>query len=348
MLPTIIYPIINSRDIENLENREMAKMPVFSFKNIESYPTEYENYYNDNLPFRSKLIRANALLNLKFFKQSPEKKVILGKDGWLFYDPPIEDSDPIGQCTGKTLSEKQLKETVKNLSTIRDILSEQGKEFIVMLCPNKESIYGEKFLPKYFDAKIKNTAGDQMAEYLQKNSDINIVYPKKQILNAIDKHPEYDFYYKLDTHWNYLGGYIGAKELLSAMDVKMPEFDNVSVKSEGGRVGDLSAMSGLPEEFEGDILYTPTGYTQNEFIWNNNTEKIQTSTTTNGDKRSVFVIRDSFSEGLYPFLNSHFSATNYIHITEYYPGSMNETNSDIVVLQVVERYLDRLTTFKIQ
>lgn len=348
ILPTVLFSLINDSDGENLENRNMAEKPAFTLGSIEAFPTEYENYYNDNLPFRSYLIKSNALLNLKVFKQSPEKKVIIGSDGWLFYNPPAEDSDPIGQCSGKSITKDKLIETAENLITIRDTLKAQDKDFVVMLCPNKESIYGEDYLPQYYNASIQNTMGDQLFEYLHNNTDLNVVYPKDEILNAINTYPKYDFYYKLDTHWNNLGGYIGASELLKAIDITLPDFKYLTVSSSEGRRGDLSDMTGLPDEFKGDISYSLNGYTQNEPVSNNLFEKIDTYTTSNADSRSVLVISDSFSEALYPYLNSQFSETNYIHITEFYPDSIAKTNPDVVILQVVERYLDRFRTFKIQ
>ena len=231
ILPTVVFSVAGHKiDQENFENRNMAEKPKFLIENILEFPKEYENFYNDNLPFRSQLIRANALLNYNFFKQSPINKVIIGQDGWLFYNPPKEDSDPIGQCTGLRLSDAELKEIADNLLSIRESLEKENKEFIVLIAPNKESIYGEKYLPETYNAKISNTVADQVVEYLQKSTDLKIIYPKPNILNAIESYPQYDFYYKLDTHWNFLGGYLGAKDLLSCLNIVMPEFNQLDMR----------------------------------------------------------------------------------------------------------------------
>ena len=347
ILPTILYGMANTSGDENLENRNMAEKPVFSIKNIQTFPGDYENYYNDNLPYRTDLIKANALLNLKFFKQSPENKVIIGKDGWLFYDPPIEDSDPIGQCTGDKLSNDSLEYIANNLTKIRDTLKSEEREFIPMLCPNKESIYGKYFLPSYYNFD-NYTMGDQLADYLQKNTDLNFVYTKKNIIDAINKYPNYDFYYKVDTHWNYLGGYIAAKDLLKSMDILIPEFSEISISSVPGRVGDLSNMTGIPEYFISDELYTVDGYIQELPSQNPDIASVITYKNAQGNGKSVLVVRDSFSEGLYPYLNSTFSEVNYIHMTEYYPSVIEACDPDIVIVEVVERYLLRFGSFSLR
>ncbi len=349
LLPTLIFGVFESKiDQENFEKRKMAQKPDLTIDTIEKFPKEYENYYNDNLPFRSQLIRANGLIDFKLFGQSPVDRVIVGKEGWLFYNPPIEDSQPIAQCTGLKMSEEDLKQTAENLLLARQILAEQNIKLVVLVAPNKESIYGQDYLPQSYNAKIESTMADQVVDYIKQNTDINIVYPKNEILNAIKQYPQYDFYYKLDTHWNSLGGYIGAKELLNALDIQSPSFNELNITSKQGGAGDLSDMTGLPDMFNYHVEYTVNNYSTNSVAFDNSHEKIDQYSTKNADPRSVLVVRDSFATALQPFLNTQFNNTNYVHITSYYPSVIEDCKPDVVVLQVVERYIDRLRTFKLK
>ena len=43
-------------DSTNYENREMAEKPELTLDTYEEYAQEYENYYNDKIPFRNTLI----------------------------------------------------------------------------------------------------------------------------------------------------------------------------------------------------------------------------------------------------------------------------------------------------
>ena len=81
-------------DTENYENRNMGSKPELTLENYKTFPQEYESYYNDNIPFRNQLIRLNSSIDYFLFKQSPNKNVSLGKEGWLFYCDD-KDANPI-------------------------------------------------------------------------------------------------------------------------------------------------------------------------------------------------------------------------------------------------------------
>jgi hypothetical protein len=82
--PVIVFGLFGKYiDSVNYEQRQAAEKPEFSIKKIDEYPQAYEEYYNDKLPFRSQMIEINALINFRLFKQSPVRKVIVGKtDGY--------------------------------------------------------------------------------------------------------------------------------------------------------------------------------------------------------------------------------------------------------------------------
>ena len=109
---------------ENTENRVMSELPQFSVENIEKFPAEFENYINDNLPYRSSMIRIhNYHILSKMFNVSSDERVIIGRGGWLFYNA-LTDGDTIKAYTGRNLfTEEELQliannieETQKNLS----------------------------------------------------------------------------------------------------------------------------------------------------------------------------------------------------------------------------------------
>ena len=60
--PHILFSFLKDEiPVDNSENRKLAEKPVFELENIEDYPSSYEDYYNDNFPFRS-VIRNRARL----------------------------------------------------------------------------------------------------------------------------------------------------------------------------------------------------------------------------------------------------------------------------------------------
>ena len=100
----LLYMVLGPRiDTENYENRNMTERPVFSISGIDTYPIQYEAYYNDNFPFRSKLITANSRISYQIFNEGIGSTVI-GKNGWLFYNSEASaDGRNIEQFKGTAL-----------------------------------------------------------------------------------------------------------------------------------------------------------------------------------------------------------------------------------------------------
>ena len=90
-------PYLNT---ENTENRQLAEMPALSFDglkgladSLQAFPSLFNSFYNDHVPFRSQLIELNSVMSVELFGDSASDSVVLGKDNWLFYtdEESIED-----------------------------------------------------------------------------------------------------------------------------------------------------------------------------------------------------------------------------------------------------------------
>ena len=114
-------------DSENYENRSSASKPTLTTENYELFPKAYDTYYNDNIPFRNQLIRLNSSIDYFLFNQSPNKNVVIGKDGWLFYCDN-KDANPVEQSLGYWhFTEEQLQKIAENLTTVQRILNRDRK-----------------------------------------------------------------------------------------------------------------------------------------------------------------------------------------------------------------------------
>lgn len=351
VLPVAAYPILSPYiDQENYENRLAKQAPELTLNNLEEFPQEYEAYFNDNIPFRSYLIEANSLINYYLFRQSPVRHVIIGKDGWLFYDPAGSDGNPIADACGENdLTAAELEKCAANLTEIRDTLQSMGKEFVIVIAPNKGSLYGKSFLPGKYKTAERTTA-DQVVSYLSENTDLTVVYPKAELQRAIEKNPEYSFYYKTDTHWNELGGYIAARELLGTLKISLPELQELTVRATNN-AGDLAQMMAMSKYLSYDEYYSVSGYPGNtdyqiEYPVENNSQIIRCAASRN-DSRSVFMIRDSFAYAMIPYISSQFNECFYVHADTYTPEYLAEVDPDIVVVEVVERYIRSLLSLEV-
>ena len=340
-------------DQTNYEQRQAAEKPAFSLDTIEQYPQAFEAYYNDSLPFRNQMITTNSLLNLRLFKLSAVEKVIIGKDDWLFYNPSGNDGDPIADYHGTNLlTQEHLAMFAANLVAVRNTLELQGKEFVVLVAPNKECMYGSEYLPNKFTTDNTFTRADQLVEYLLEHTDLTVVYPKEQILGAMQKNPDHIYYYKTDTHWNELGAYIGTRELLKSVGISIPGLEEHEISKKSETAGDLAGMLGLSRYLQYDDVYHLGNYCKDQKVEQvypiaDNTNLI-CSTTTNADTRSLFMVRDSFATAMIPYLNTQFDHCTFVHNNIYSPDMLEQYPSDIVVLEVVERYIWNLANFKVE
>ena len=203
-VPTISFFFVKDKTSDtNSENRELARKPELSFGKLQSYPKEYDAYYNDNLPWRNSLVSIWRTLNFKVFDESIDDRVLIGKDKsnntWLFYDN-VEDSDEISFIDGRK------KENLELVSEILDTMKEQTKvlknnniDLYYIVAPNKSTVYSE-YLPNSINAK--EDFFDKISKRLKENGINNLYYQPDLI---IEKNHNYETYYRTDTHWNEYG-----------------------------------------------------------------------------------------------------------------------------------------------
>lgn len=333
-------------DSKNYENRDKISKPILTIENYESFPEEYEAYYNDNIPFRNQLIKFNNSIDYFLFKQSSSHRVAIGKEGWLFYCDDT-DGNPIEQSLGYwDFTANQLKTIANNLMSTKHVLESFGIEFVLFIAPNKETIYMDK-LPDYYKVKNHYTSTDQLINYLMENTDIRIVYPKQDLLNTRKENSEIFLYHKLDTHWNYAGSYIGTKSLAEELGIEMPSLNEIFLEPKLSSSGDLTKMLNITIK-DADMDYNLSGITSlntsNE-KWDLDTEFIYH--TDGANSRKLFVRRDSFSIALAPSLATQFENSIWVHKKNFNQQQIFDYGANIFVFEVVERKIKELENFKI-
>lgn len=347
IFPALTYFFLGQYvDSGNHENRDKESKPTLTIENYNTFPEDYEAYFNDNLPYRNQLIRLNNSIDYFVFKRSANENVCIGKDGWLFYCNNT-DGNPVEQSLGYwSFSDDELETIADNLMSIQCDLESRGIEFVLFIAPNKETIYIDE-LPDYFQVKNQYTSTDCLVDYLRKNTDIRVVYPKNELLKYKEENPDIVLYHKLDTHWNYAGAYIGAQCLAEELGIDIPDLDEVSMSQSLSSRGDLTDMLNITI-LNGDIDYEISeinGLTTEIEKWDFFTEFIYHTPGT--DPRVLFVCRDSFSTALAPIMATQFEDSIWVHNHGFDQQQIFEYDADIFVLEVVERYEHGLVNFKI-
>ncbi len=366
--PTCIYPLVKPMlNTENTENRQMAAKPSLGLDSIrawreghltlqesllevknslKAYPSAYNSYYNDHLPFRSELIEKNSILSKNFFRDSSSQSVVLGKENWLFFT----NEESIEDYKGTNLyTDEEMAVILDNMLSTKNYLEARGIEFVLFLPSNKEDIYSE-YLPDYIEKRGELTRAQQVANALT-DAGIRVVYPREALKEYSD---QYDLYWHYDTHWNNLGGYIGARALLAELGVTVPAPEELSIIQSDFSGYDLAGMLNLrkfyQEKMPKDINYDVYGYPFN----NMSVIKVEDATelvyqSEAPDQRRFFMVRDSFGGATAPVISSSFAYTYMPHWNGYFhQGMIDEQQPDIFVYEVVERRLDILLDFRLQ
>ncbi len=339
-------------EVTNDENRAMAPRPTIPVENFDTFFEECDSYINDRIPFRKYLVTINSAIDYFIFDRSANDSVVLGKEHWLFYKSTSgDDNDPIDDYLGKCLlSEDELRAIADNCIAQRDILAGMGKEFVIFIAPNKERIYSE-YMPDRYGEPSDTYRVRQIVDYLREHTDLRVVYPYDELMSAKEA-ADCDIYYKTDTHWNSLGGYIGASTLLSEIGIDMPEIgsDGLQITKSPGGAGDLARMLGLGHALdyvESDVT-VGIAEAHNLQMVQDDFYGLTQLTAQGADPRRIYVIRDSFATHMSMFISSQFDESYYRHYMFYTYDDIVNIDPDIVVKECVERNVCELGIFKIK
>lgn len=309
-----------------------------------------KGYKTDNIPFKNQLIAINNSIDYFVFQKASNERVILGEDQWLFYDCK-DDGDPIGSYQGTNLfTEADLLAIKNNCIAQRDFLASQGKEFVIFIVPNKERIYCE-YLPDRYGKPADRYRTMQVVEYLWENTDLRVVYPYEELMET-KRVLEENIYYKTDSHWNEIGGYVGARALLEELGIEMPEITEKQMKISGekNRQGDLAKVLGLSKILQPfEVEYEVEGYDTHDVRTIQWDLKDKLCYRADGaDPRKIYVFRDSFATAIADYVGSQFQESCLKYKLAYTYEDFREEDPDIFVVETVERYIEELSRFSVK
>jgi alginate O-acetyltransferase complex protein AlgJ len=339
-------------EISQTEKRKVAAKPVFDISKLDPYPGKYENYFNDQFPFRQDLNSLNALLTYYLFHQSSiPDQVEIGKDGWFF----IQQKESQVFRGKFNLNDQQVNKVVQELHSRALFFEKKGIRFYVAIAPMKPEIYPEK-LPVDFKRAPSGTLTDKVVKAINADPVIPYIDLKEPLLNAKKQNI---IYYLTDTHWNPVGAFCAYTTIINRIRQDFPEVKPVTEKDfqykfnthRGGNLSEMIGMSGHIKESELTPVFKkvrsrsqPAKYKIPDWASPSSYNVIIKST---GDTTlpSVVIIRDSFGTGLMPFLDESFNTNTYVFDGWWYKRNetiIAEKKPDIVLLLIFEPNLGSL------
>jgi len=361
LLPAILVLVPQSKPGPQLtEKRRLAERPTAP-KNTDAliqFPREFERYFDDHFPFRTQLIQGHNYLRIKILKQSDQRFVVMGRDGWLFYTGEKLLEDFCGQVP---YTDEKMEEFRRMVEAKRDWLAVRGIPYIFVIPPNKQTIYPEHMPENFLQARGR-TRLDQLMTYMQAHSDVTIIDLRQPLIEAKSQDP---LYYLTDTHWNSLGALIGYGEIMRAVgqalgrDVgSVRTLEDYTVERQKRQGGDLAAMLGLSDQFsEYHFILTPrweggtcarkeslTGYPAPAGL----SRREPFAMSCERADITMVMFRDSFGSALVPLLAENFRRSVFVwdwnYEADFFKEVVDKERPDIVIDECGERVLYYLET----
>lgn len=249
-LPTLDALTGIDRTERPAENRAPAPKPVFtqtSPAGLRDYLAGTESYFNDHFGFRRRLLRWYQQWKFRLFRDQTEamSRVIRGQDGWLFYGGEHMIDHYLGVAR---YTPEQLQAWQKLLEKRRDWLAKRGIQYLFVIPPDKQSVYGGE-LPSWLQKAVpahRETKLDQLLAYMHAHSTVTILDLRQPLMAAKTIAPTY---LKDDTHWNTFGGFVACQEIIKVLTSRVDGLPLLHVEDFTWTTlpwagGDLSLMLG--------------------------------------------------------------------------------------------------------
>lgn len=329
-----------------VENRLKTPLPPLSLAgdNFKAFARQLASAYGETFPFRDQMIRTANVIKMAVFRESPSSSVIAGQDGWLFFPKEMAQEDWLG--LGHYPPE-ELARIAALMQQRRDWLAARGAAMLVVIAPNKASVYGE-FMPSSLHPLAPVTRLDQLGEALRQGG-----VPFLDLRAALrDAKAVRRAYWKTDTHWNGWGAFMGSAAIVEALRLRFPAMP--PLRPQDYRVvqsdipgGDLAEMLLLEATMREKALNMeplaanrarpaqPKGYKDPATLQGRDMVIRET-----GDPAlpKAVVFRDSFSSAAIPFLAERFQRSVFLWEHRFQPHIVEAEKPDVVIFEAVERY----------
>ena len=279
----------------------------------------------------------------------------IGYDGFLFCEDTMSDYDGTSLIT-----ESRFNTLMENMKTRNDWVESVGKKMYIVIVPNKNSIYSDYMPDGYPMGSYRRM--DQVVNGLREKG-ITVIDGRESLLAAKAANPARALYYKTDTHWNCHGAFEVYKDLMSKVKADFPNavahtradyqvnYAESYMKDQTYYIGYYDATSeigpvytlknGQTASFAGAqprdkwgqyvFCYTwPNGYSDHLYYFKFRNDY-------NSSAPSMYMLRDSYSIALTPFLKDSFYKSTFNWSFSFGKNEILNSGADVIICEVVEK-----------
>lgn len=328
-------------DSKNHENRKFAERPTLSLANLPSFPQQFDDWFNDYLPYKNQLVMTNTIKNdilgagTTAMEYMTGSMVIKGKDNWLFYNAEKQQSFNDYMCNN-LYEEAELARIADGYVKLQEKLGELGIELVVLYATNKEQVYPE-YMPSSIVPVGSYSRTDQLVDYMRAHTSVPLLYTKEALREEKEGR---QLFYKYDTHWNSLGGFVGGQLLNEHFHGERVFLKDVSCEPVKTDVsGDLARMLSMGNVYNDDTEWQVRGYKEEVTVEESRDGEDFIFTSNAKDPRSLLVYMDSFGYALMG-ISKDYASVRFSRNTEDFASYCRTKRPDAVVIEMVERWKD--------
>lgn len=322
-LPALLMPVAQAAGEEELPALPKLYTPEEGVNS--NFGEETESYLTQNFSGRDQLVSANARLTGALFHTSSERQVILGQDGWLFYEQTLQD-----YLGTNPLTEAEMADIAKVMELIEEFAAGQGSDFLFTVAPNKNSICGE-YMPYY---TIPAQAENDLARLAAVLAVQGVSY--LDLYSLLDG--QHELYYKRDTHWNDVGARLAYDAMMNELGHPHESFEDAAVTATTIDWADLGRML-MPVNApldEGAWVNVDFG-SYYQFVGPSKVQLSQLKTVSDVGQGSLLMFRDSFGNALIPFVSTAWADATYLSATPHAPDQLEPGQT--LIIEIVQRNL---------
>ena len=330
--PLALLPIVGIEE-DTSENRQLSEMPSFveNGKINSDWGNQFETYFSEHFALRGKLVTLDSMIKSATFKTSSNEKVIVGKNDWLYF------ADTLPDYTGsERMTQRRVYNTAKTLQLLQEHFENDGKSFLFMCAPNKNSVYSEN-MPSRIIKSDKPTNLDRLSDILNELSVNNISI--KDIFSQYDQ----TLYLQRDSHWTNEGAAIAFNAAADALGWEHYDYTEYPHSIEKVWHADLDGML-FPsyERLSEQVVYDHESRFEyaGSFL---NEDDLLIKTSCQDGSGNLLMYRDSFGRAFYPIAAESAQRAYFSRELPYKTSLADEVKADYVILEVVERNLSYIT-----
>lgn len=310
---------------------ELAAKPALTWQSLRdnTYQPALERYLSDHLGFRYWFIRPRNQIAYSIFGEARVQNVLLGKDGILFEESPIQAY--LGQ---DFVGENVVQANVAQLRALQDTLARRGKLLVFAIAPSKARFFSEYLPPKYRNQWVRPSNYEAYAQQMQA-SGINLL-DFSALLRLWKDTASYPLFTQTGIHWSGYATTLAADTLFRYLEQRgrfdLPDFQSAGLE-----------VSTTPRYTDNDIVKAMN------LLWNPGVERLAYPIVTFQLPRSsqhqprLLVVGDSFVYNFiefYPYLEHLFAPQShfwYYNQEVVWPKPNGEVTGDTQVARLNKR-----------